>query len=190
MNCELHSRMQFTFELRITNFELRTKIRLPINPRMQYSIAYRKQGTLLGGKHRHLLKRYEKHLLDFYSWNYKYKFNLCCSFFCIQTYNTLVLSLIKNLLRKYVCNKINDNTSYPLSLYTAAMNLKTAAKISKYLNFILGIHWYVVLIYWFSLDKLFRKLLLVELLRMEGWEICRTKIFRAVFIWNNLLKLT
>lgn len=57
--------MQFTFELRITNF----KIRLAINPRMQYSIAYRKQGTLLGGggKHRHLLKRYEKHLLDFYS---------------------------------------------------------------------------------------------------------------------------
>lgn len=190
MNCELHSRMQFTFELRITNFELRSKIRLPINPRMQYSIAYRKQGTLLGGKHRHLLKRYKKHLLDFYSWNYKYKFNLCCSFFCIQTYNTLVLSLIKNLLRKYVCNKINDNTSNPLNLYTATMNFKTTAKISKYLNFILGIHWYVVLIYWFSLDKLFRKLLLVELLRMEGWEICRTKIFRAVFIWNNLLKLT
>lgn len=35
---------------------------------------------------------------------------------------------------------MNDNTSYPLSLYTAAMNSKTAAKISKYLNFILGIH--------------------------------------------------
>lgn len=55
--------MQFTFELRITNFELRSKIRLPINPRMQYSIAYREQW---GGGHRYLLKRYEKHLLDFY----------------------------------------------------------------------------------------------------------------------------
>lgn len=89
--------MQFTFELRITNFELRSNIRLPINPRMQYSIAYRKQGTLLGGKHRHLLKRYEKHLLDFYYFkitNTNQIFAVLSSAF--ETCNNLVLSLIKN----------------------------------------------------------------------------------------------